>query len=291
MADLPPNPPSSAQNQKVTDEFRRVLNKHGFPFQEAVLRSVGSIQTSSGWEAWMPEFPVSVQDQSTRIDIILTDPRRSRFIVCECKRANPSIANWCFAQSQFRVANSWLANRAYAETLLDRGDGVVGMHVKELQSANIYHIGIESNTHIKGDPNGPKKGQEIEEACGQVCRGLNGLIEFVYQRNMLKTLGQREILFLPMIVTTANLYATRNDLSLASIESGELGTTPLHVEKVNWLWYRYHQSPALKHQVPSNNPSMAFNDILFYEFARTIAIVTPNGIGEFLNNTMWLKSW
>lgn len=288
MTAVPPNFSSSPSNEEVVNQFRRVLNRHGFPFQEAVLRAVGSIETGSGWEAWMPEFPVSVQDQSTRIDVILASPAKDRFIVCECKRANPSIANWCFAQSQLRFPGSSLANRAYAETLLDRGDGVVGMHVRELQSASIYHIGVEASTHKKGDEDGAKKGQEIEDACGQVCRGLNGLIECFYQRNMLKTFGRREALFLPMIVTTANLYATTNDLSLASIESGELGETPLRVEKVNWLWYRYHQSPALKHQVPLNNPSMAFNDILFYEFARTIAIVSPNGISEFLSHRMWL---
>lgn len=235
----------------------------------------------------MPEFPVSVKEQSTRIDIVLANPAKDRFIVCECKRANPSIANWCFAQSQMRIQGSWLANWAYAETLLDRGDGVVGMHVQQLQSANIYHIGVEARTNKRGDEEGSGKGQ-IEEACGQVCKGLNGLIEFFYHRKILETQRKREILFLPMIVTTANLYMTTSDLSLASIESGELGEASLHVEKVRWLWYRYHQSPALKHTVPTNNPSMSINDILLYEFARTVAIVTPDGINDFLNHRFWL---
>ena len=92
-----------------------------------------------------------------------------------------------------------------------------------------------------------------------------------------------------MIVTTANLYVTDDDLSLASIESGELGEPALSVRAVKWLWYRYHQSPALKHEVPVNNPSMPLSDILFYEFARTIVIVTPEGMGDFLRHRFWLE--
>jgi len=82
-----------------------------------------------------------------------------------------------------------------------------------------------------------------------------------------------------MIVTTAKLYVTDDDLSLASIESGELGEPAL---------YRLDQSPAFKHEVPANNPSMALSDILFYEFARTTAIVTPEGMGDFLRHRFWL---
>ena len=286
MSSEPPNTSPSQPNEAIANEFKRVLNSHGYPFQEAVLRRIGEVD--SEWGAWLPEFPVSVQDHSTRIDIVLTTEAKDRFIVCECKRANPAIANWCFAESQLRVWESSLARQAYAETLLNRGDGLVQVHYKTLEpKPNIYHIAVEARTNFRGDDDSRGKGQ-IEEAAGQVCRGLNGLIDFFYKRQWLKKKPKEELLFVPMIVTTAKLYVTDDDLSLASIQSGELGAPDLSVRSVKWLWYRYHQSPALKHVVPVNNPSMALSDILFYEFARTIAIVTPEGMGDFLRNRFWL---
>lgn len=291
----PPQPPQTDQsesgitsaNESITNEIRRAFNSHGFPFQEAVLRRIGENKSESGWEVWLPEFPVSVQDQTTRIDMILRNEFKNKYIVCECKRANPAIANWCFAKSQQRVKGSWSDNRVYGEALLDQGGGVIGMHIKELQGGvDIYHIAVEAKTNKKGETNSTGKGQ-IEEAAGQVCRGLNGLFEFFHKRQALKKESRTELLFVPMIITTAKLYVTDNDLSLASIESGELGSADLSVKEVPWLWYRYHQSPALKHQVPVNNPGLALEDALLYEFARSIAVVTPEGLSGFLKHRFW----
>ena len=148
MSSEPPNASPNQPNEAIANEFKRVLNTHGYPFQEAVLRRIGEVE--SEWEAWLPEFPVSVQDHSTRIDIVLTTESKDRFIVCECKRANPAIANWCFAESQLRVRESSLARQAYAETLLNRGDGTIQVHYKILSpSQNIYHFAVEAKTKNK----------------------------------------------------------------------------------------------------------------------------------------------
>ena len=271
----------------IANEFKRTLNSQGFAFQEAVARRIASVETVTEWDLWLPEFPVAVHEQDTKIDITLVNKDADTYIICECKRANPAISNWCFAKSRFPVRRTWLAHRAYCETLLDRGDGVIGVHVKELDPlADLFQIAVEARTHKTGDPAGKGKGQ-IEETAGQVCRGLNGLIEFFYKREMVKTQGKREIAFLPMIVTTAKLYVTDDDLSVASLTTGKVGQASLSVREVKWLWYQYHQSPALKHNARVNNPMMGIKDILFYEFVRTIAVVTPEGLGDFLTQRFW----
>jgi hypothetical protein len=166
MSSEPPNASPNQPNEAIANEFKRVLNTHGYPFQEAVLRRIGEVE--SEWEAWLPEFPVSVQDHSTRIDIVLTTESKDRFIGCECKRANPAISNWCFAESQLRLRESSLARQAYAETLLNRGDGTIQVQYKILSpSQNIYHFAVEAKTKNKGDEANSGKGQ-IEEAAGQV---------------------------------------------------------------------------------------------------------------------------
>ena len=288
MSPESPNPSSVQPNETIANEFKRVLNTHGYPFQEAVLRRIGA--AGSRWEAWLPEFPVSIQGHSTRIDIVLTTEERDKFIICECKRANPAIANWCFAKSQLWVPNSDFDGQVYAETLQAPRNGIIRVHYKNLyRSSNIYHIAVEAKTGSKGDGAGFGKGQ-IEEAAGQVCRGLNGLIDVFYKHGLINEVDnkEKEILFVPMIVTTANLYVTEDDLSLASIESGELGQHHLHVSKDKWLWYRYHQSPALKHEVPVRSGAKDLGEVLFYKYARTIAIVTPEGLQDFLRNRFWL---
>jgi hypothetical protein len=63
------------------------------------------------------------------------------------------------------------------------------VHYKILSpSQNNYHFAVEAKTKNKGDEAGSGKGQ-IEEAAGQLCRGLNGLIDFFYKHNLLEKRG------------------------------------------------------------------------------------------------------
>lgn len=275
--------------EAVANEFKRALNGHGYAFQDAVSKRIASISTS-GWRPWLPEFPVSVQEQQTRIDFTLVNETEDTYIICECKRANPAIANWCFARSWFDLKGYSQGKLALCETLLDRGDRTIGMHYRQLPDpSNIFQVAVEAKTSTKGDETSRGKGQ-IEEAAGQVCRGLNGLVQFFYERGVLIKQAKKEIAFVPMIVTTANLWATDDILSDASLATGELNTERLSIRSVKWLWYQYHQSPALKHRVPVNNKGLSVEAVLFYEFVRLIAIVTPEGLEEFLSKRIWRKA-
>jgi hypothetical protein len=92
-----------------------------------------------------------------------------------------------------------------------------------------------------------KGGGQIEEAATQVCRGLNRLIDSFASRG-LPRLGQADLFFLPVIITTANLWITETELNSASLESGEI-QSDLHPEASPWLWYDYPQSPGIMHSV------------------------------------------
>lgn len=160
------------------------------------------------------------------------------------------------------------------------------MHIRPLpDSDNVFQIAVEARTSEpkSKDEGGTGKGQ-IEEAAGQVCRGLNGLVQFFYDRGVLIKQAKKEISFVPMIVTTANLWVTDDILSGASPTTGKMSHESLSVRPVKWLWYQYHQSPSLKHNVQVNNKGLKIEDVLFYEFVRPIAIVRPEGLEDFLNN-------
>ena len=85
----------------LTAGFRKALNRHGYTFQYLVLGEAQA-QCEKGDSVWQfvaAEFPVETTSGGTRIDLILRHRRRPHLMVIECKRANPAIANWCFAKA------------------------------------------------------------------------------------------------------------------------------------------------------------------------------------------------
>ncbi|MEK6804648.1 MAG: hypothetical protein AABZ34_18600 [Nitrospirota bacterium] len=271
----------------VAKWFKEELDKNGYSFQDAIARAASQVGFGSMtyWEPWIPELPVEVQGAHTRIDFIFTNPSGSVYLVCECKRSNPALSNWCFAQTWFKSSNS-LFGKVYAESITDVGQGVLRSQIKEFASAeNLYQIAVEVKSEQKGDSESDGRGQ-IEKAATQVCRHLNGLVNFLYTHTVLMR-GRQQAAFVPVILTTANLWTTEIDLSSADIQSGKLNLEELPVHEAESLWYQYHQSPGLKHSCPVNYTAEKIDDILFYESVRPIAVVTPRGLERFLQSRMW----
>ena len=273
------------KDEDIAKWFKEELDKHGYSFQDAIAKATLEIDSVAGWSPWAPELPVEVQGDHTRIDFVLTNGSGNVHLVCECKRSNPALSNWCFAETWFKSTSS-LFHKAYAESIKDVGVGVLRSTIKELApSENLYQIALEVKSAQKGDDSSDGRGQ-IEKAATQVCRQLNGLVEFFYKYSVLMR-GRKEIAFVPVVLTTARLWTTTFDLSNADLHSGKLNIDTLPVVETPWLWYQYHQSPGLKHSGPVGHTSERIEDILFYEFVRPIAIVTPKGLEAFLRSRMW----
>jgi hypothetical protein len=129
-----------AGKERLVRGFQNVLNSHGYGFQYSVLKEVARLAyevRSASWIPKVPEFPVEVQGHDTRIDFILKHARLPFYLVAECKRANPSLANWCFAKMDitpsadiFRVEPAWsqwrglvygISNRLGYQPILTQG--------------------------------------------------------------------------------------------------------------------------------------------------------------------------
>src|SRR6266516_1755912 len=86
------------------DDFRRVLERHGYAFQYAVLgraRELAEAQpTRSPWRHPIEEFPVRVQGRATHIDFLLSNTDWPALLVAECKRCEPG-HRWGFARSPY----------------------------------------------------------------------------------------------------------------------------------------------------------------------------------------------
>lgn len=288
-------PQQNAEPPNIKAVFQTALNRHGFPFQYAVIRLAHELrgQKRSPWVFEASEFPVEVQGYHTRIDFVLSQwVGPCRFLVAECKRVNPSLHDWLFARAPYvrrgRAPRDILVERVQMDgrdlfSSLGRLDG----------SENIYHMAVEVKGNARGDSSGAGRGA-IEEAATQVIRGVNGLIE-CFSKNRRYLPMDSPVTFIPVIFTTAKVWATDVDISAADVAKGELALGSADVSEKPWLWLQYHVSPGLKHtvdryQVREDDISFEKTDLghlLEIEYARTIAVVGPNGIESFLASQRW----
>lgn len=280
----------------LTAVFESALNRHGHPFQYAVIRRADQLKSEgrSPWVFEASEFPVEVQGYHTRIDFVLSRWGEAvrepfQFLVAECKRANPSLHDWLFARAPY-VRRGSSSRDILVECLRREGTDLSASLGRLDGSENIYHVAVEVKGAAKGDASGTGRGA-IEEAATQVTRGVNGLIE-CFSRNRRYIVENCPVTFVPAIFTTAQIWATEVDIA-ASVNTGEVKLDSSKVTAKPWLWFQYHISPGLRHsldrQVPNDEPfrRIGLGDLLELEYARTVAIVGADGIDAFLASQRW----
>jgi hypothetical protein len=273
------------------DVYRQELNRHGYAFQNSVIRAAKEL-FESGRSPWIfrdAEFPVSVRGRVTHIDFILEHRERPLYLISECKRVNPALSNWCFARSPFTrrnpqdtkliIQNVWQSQTA-SHTILTG--------ISSENSERIYHLGLEIKSNRKGDSQGQQKGETLNKAAEQVCLGINGMIEFFANRPVLLS-GRGKVHLLPAIFTTAQIFTSNVDLGSANIKTGDLGS-PVALTEQPWIWLQYNVSPTLSHSQHVSPTARSIESVLELEFCRSIAIVTPLGIESFLSREWWLTS-
>ncbi|HET6889825.1 MAG TPA: hypothetical protein VFH31_01880 [Pyrinomonadaceae bacterium] len=283
--------PQEEISELFTQSFAKVLNRHGYGFQFSVLKKVDELvrHRKTGWSFEACEFPVQVQGAGTRVDFVLSRASgrynsTPLYLIAECKRANPSLSNWCFVRAPYRhsAAEEGERDGIILECVL-REDGILKAFAREVgRGNNIYHIGREVRTNVKGDKEG-ESGQAIEDAATQVSRHVNGFIETVVRELGIIESDSSHVDFMPVIFTTANLYVSDVDLSLADMPTGKVELKTDQVKPIPWLFYQYALSPGLKHSVESKRKDYrSIAELLQWGYLRTIPVVSPAGIEPFL---------
>lgn len=112
-------------------------------------------------------------------------------------------------------------------------------------------------------------------------RGSNGLIESLMKFPGLVD-GPKGCELLPVIFTTANLWVSNVNLETADLDTGNTHIPSDGIERVSWLFYQYNQSSKLKHSRITQPGFSSMSDLLETLFTRTIPIVGPGGIEDFL---------
>ena len=267
------------QAQRIAESFRKVLDRHGYPFQ---FRCLQAAKDSERWLFEAVEFPVGLSGPGTRIDFVLKHPTLPLYLLVECKRANPSLSNWCFVSFP-QARRNRPTECVFAEWLRLKTSGRVYSNARAATwHGAYYNLGLEVKGHKQGDVGGKGRGG-IEDAATQVCRGLNGMIEFFSRNHTFWKVSESAIL-IPVVFTTAKVWGCDVDLGAAtSLETGEIDPSQMgQASEERWVFYQYHQSPGLKHSLSSLASKKELGPILDAEYVRTIPIVNAQSIVPFL---------
>jgi hypothetical protein len=263
--------------------FHKLLNQHGHGFHFAVLREVQRLfdGRQSRWVFEVAEFPVSVRGADTRVDFVLRHPDRPFYIVGECKRANPALANWCFVHAPY-TRRDQRQEGIYVDRLSWRDNRSMNpVEVAEIAyTSEAYHVALEAKTGAPGDAVGRGRG-EIDEAATQVLRGVNGLIETFARA---KVPANDEKFLIPVVFTTARLWVTDADLAAADLRTGNLREDQVSLLPKLWVAYQFPTSESLKHEVARRFPLHPdLSKALASEYVRTVQFVAPDGIPQYLS--------
>lgn len=274
---------------RLNARFEDTINRHGYPFQYAILAMVKKLFEGrrSPWIFIVAEFPVEANGTETRIDFVLRHKDRPHFIVAECKRANPALSDWCFLRAPV-VARNHRDDLASVEQL-ERDEGGV-RHVWERHEylTDAYHLAVELKTDQKGDSRDGGRGA-VESAVTQVLRGVSGLASLLARRPSVAGTWSKLALS-PVVFTTANLYSSSVDLLQADPSSGEISPGGAELEPQDWISYQYHMSPSFKPGWTTGvNDTADLARVLKAEFIRSVPIVNPAGLADFLGQ--WAMLW
>lgn len=286
-------------DKKLEKGLTYALNVHGFGFQYAILNIAERCfeNKKSPWAFEVSEFPVAVNEFSTHIDFILRNKNEPFYLIAECKRANPAVANWCFVKSPYVSRKVSIGERIVREVIsvnTDENNPKLTNSLDWIERSNdVYRLPFEVKSAEKGEA---KYGRgQIADATTQVLKGLNGIVEFYvnyYNKNKELPLlryyqASNRVAFMPVIFTTANLWASDVNLSMTDVKDGKVDLSSVQLAPKEWIFYQYAQSPNLKHSLGNLENSEGLSDILYTDYTRTILIVRSSAIESFFSHYFW----
>lgn len=286
---------------KQTDLLTTRINETGFLFQD---HCCSIIDKDEGRNIYIKEFPFTFPKTNENkpgvfgsIDILalnIPKPEDRAFgihpyiiFVIECKKSSENLKNWCFIKGnrgrrfshtffantilknngrQFNgvpdfISNKQISFRLFEPTIISENDLVTrSFEVNNLlnslnrnQQENIYNAALQSVRGVTC----------LEQKDPFVIDGLGLSLDFF---NFDKDKGLK-FLFLPVVVTTSNIYIAEFDPSL--VKKGE--SKKINWRKKDWVLYDFGLPDYLQHGGRINNRGVfVVSDTYFEKFYHEI---------------------
>lgn len=266
------------------------LQEQGYGFHSAVVNELEGLyqENKSRWLFQTSELPVENNSKETQIDIVLKHNSKPYFMVLECKRANPAYSNWCFVKTHSYRRDQDDEKSIFERVFIDLTTPISRDLSASKLYKDIYDVPIEVKSNKKGNSGGPGKG-EINNAVTQVCKSVNGFMNFLNKNNHLIDVENGNVI-IPVIITTANLWVGLNNLKESELTTGNI--KDLSITEVSSIALRYHLTPSLTNKLKYKGTTGGkIGDIFERKFTRTIMIVSASGLEDFLNSCWDFESY
>jgi hypothetical protein len=153
--------------------------------------------------------------------------------------------------------------------------------------SDAYSLALELRTGRTGDGTGAAPARSsndrtINDAVTQVLRGVGGLADY-FAQNRAMTKSVSTITFVPVVVTTAELWASDARLEAAELATGHLSKGSVRLTRKEFLAYQYAASPDLRPVHPARPGMHDLSEVLAAEYLRTVFVVSPEALEPFLS--------
>lgn len=265
-------------NDKVTTTITDELNKTGLFLETIVFTSLLT----------HPEFKVRREEPYSgytsegfegTIDVLAISKINDGLLICipiECKKADPQQKHWVFEVRNseeeqpfpFEYYAAGLQNSIYHKNIFFPSLGYNGMKYfdKAIESFEFNESTgkLSRNTQL-GRPYDAMK-QSNEAVSSFVSEKRHRIFNIAGVNE-----NQTDILYIPLVVTTANLYTLEYEAKKIDWITGEVPTDKLKMNKKNWVHFEFPLPYSLitRNQGslgPVKRPSFIVNSNSFYTF-------------------------
>ncbi|MBQ10986.1 MAG: hypothetical protein CMJ45_05495 [Planctomyces sp.] len=276
----------------MTDDLSELLfnglNEQGYLFQEACAQALLKNSRRTGWELPVWDYSVALPGgPNRRIDIVLSRPQQNgleAFAIIECKRANPDYAFWMFAAPDRGMPEE------FHGVILPR---VGTSYLAAMPFKSYFEMGAAipiSWMEVRRDRRSNQRSsvpQTIEDAVAQVLLGTTGLAIEQFNQRTKAGMNSNQVMFFPVIVTTARLFVANYNTDDIDLESGTItrekvafgdGSLP---EEERWVLINYPEGEStalagIPDTLHSTNPA----DLDRYKI-RSVYVVNANHLLAF----------
>jgi hypothetical protein len=296
------------KESKLKNDFKETLNRQGFGFKYAVIKEIQKAKSevfSEYPEKVRPslhvdytEIPIEANGKNTRLDFVLTmclkkqNPKEDyQFIklIAQCKRTDSALSDWCFMKTPFKdqseIAGSLFLEIAHSLCIEkihinDNTEKQSSIHRLSAGEDNLFQIPVIVNSEPKGSIR-----KVFNKTITRALRGQNGFIN-LSKKHLDYSKHEKEFFVLPVIFTTANIWASDFMLDSADLKTGNFSVLDGNLVKKSWILYNHNQRLTLKHTLSEledqSSAASSLSDFLHKEYTRPVAIVNSSGIKEFL---------
>lgn len=154
------------------------------------------------------------------------------YFIFECKKANPSLTEWVFFKRNNEEAKSSVFYRFRNKQTINHK--IYPPFYKDVcdRGYQITHKKTQSFSNIFKDP--------IFKSSMQVSEGFKSVI--INDQFLNRALDEKDtmpLFYVPVVITTANLYICETDVGSIDIETGEANSAGIKYTKQDWLEFSF----------------------------------------------------